>query len=62
MIYQSSESYSHLIVAFQMRMVIINLSSGNNAQTVYPALFQEGTTLLTLLPVYISYMSSDERF
>ncbi len=43
-----------------MRMVIINLSSGNNAKASYPALFQEGTTLLTLLPVYISYMSSGD--
>ncbi len=44
------EIFSHLTVAFQMRMVIINLSSGNT-HTELSALFQEGTTLLTLLPV-----------
>ena len=48
-----------------MRMVIITLSSGDNAIAVYSAPFQEDTTLLTLLtllPVYISYMTSGERF
>ncbi len=41
------------MLAKQMRMVIINLHSAREESKTAP-LF-EGTTLLTLLPVYFSY-------